>query len=249
MAKPRRNKVAGRPQGFRRGEIESHHQNLQGQFSDILAEQVQIEEPEKWWRRADQEIIAFDLIGQVSGRAELARRKDRGWHPVVPVQVRENWWGGCRAWVSWYEEWISHAATAFELRSVGLTVFWGPPEDKRQVIRAEWAEPPKHGGAAGQPHWHADFDQFVDGVFTDCDFEGLDSGFEELSFPPNTTRLGINLSGFHLAMAGWQRTEVNGNPWQASVGDDLSRLTNWGIVTLSYITTQLLACRRAEAIS
>jgi hypothetical protein len=151
--------------------------------------------------------------------------------------------------VSWHEEWISRAGTAFELRSVGLTVFWGPPHDKRQIIRAEWMEPPKHSGEGAQPHWHADFKQFVDGTYMDCDLEGLEGGHEEVYFPPDATQLGINLSDFHLAMAGWQLDEIGGNPWQACVGDDLSRLTHWGEVTLSYISSQLSICRRAEVVS
>jgi hypothetical protein len=212
-----------------------------------LAEEVQIEKPENWWHRADQGIVAFGLVGKKSGRSERAQRKDRGWHQVVPAREREGWWSECRAWVSWYEEWISHAAMAFELRSAGLTVFWGPPQAKYQIVRAEWAEPPRHGGAGGQPHWHADFDQFVDGVFTQEDTgESLNDSQEPL-FPQDSKALGINLSGCHLAMAGWQRTDIEGNSWQASIGSDLGRLTDWGVLTLIYITSQLAQCRRSSA--
>lgn len=245
----RSNKRGGNEQeeGFKRRDIEAHHRSLEREFVAVLNEEVEIVEPENWWRRADKEVVAFELIGKKSGRAERARRKDRGWHQVVPTRAKEPWWSDCQAWISWYEEWISIAGSTFELRSAGLTLFWGPPQSKHQIIRAEWAEPPKHGGAAAQPHWHADFEQIVDDAFFEGDEEGSLSEDSERLYPKDLRQLGISLSGCHLAMGGWLRTEIEGNPWQARIGRDLRTLTNWGVATMAYITSQLAQCRRAGA--
>lgn len=247
---PKRKNGDPRRPSFKRGEIDAHHRRLELDFSALLAEKVRVDEPQDWWNRADRATVAFDLIGTDSGKSQRAERKGRGWHQVVAVRHREAWWGECRAWISWYEEWISVRGMTFELRSVGLTVFWGPAQDKRQLIRAEWAEPPSHGGAAAQPHWHADFEEFVDPAFADeTALAEIDDQRYEHPSPSQSALFGISLSGCHLAMGGWERTDIDDNPWQACVGTDLSRLTTWATTTLTYVITQLAKCRRADAVS
>lgn len=218
--------------GFRKGEIETHHSKIQACLSQHLVEAALIVRPENWHRRADKAEITFDLIG--TGRAERATRKRGVSHPVVAGKERANWWDDydASAWISWHEEWISIRAQTFELKAAGLTLFWGPPEDKRQIIRAEWAQPPKHGGDGGQPHWHVDFDEIIGGLSP-----------AEAGHPV----FGISLTDCHLAMAGWQCVQIQGKPWHSRVGEDLGTLSHWADMTLEYISRQLTGCRRPRS--
>lgn len=220
--------------GFRRSDIEAHHGELQDHFSQHLEERAIIDKAEKWHRRPDKEEVAFDLIGTISGRGERATRKRGLSHPVLAAKQRAAWWIDCESWtwVSWREEWVSIMAKTFELKTAGLTVFWGPRDDKRQIIRAEWAQPPKHGGNAGQPHWHADFDEIIRSA---ADGESGRSSF------------GISLTDCHLAMAGWRGAQISGMPWQSCVGEELSTLSHWASMTLEYVITQLAGCRRPKS--
>lgn len=243
--RPRRLRNHENPPSFRRSDIDAHHRSLEEQFSAILAEEVRVVGPERWWCRADREAVVFDLIGRESGYFERAQRKGGAWQRVVAVKDRETWWGDCRAWVSWHEQWLSVRGRSFELQSAGATVFWGPWQEKRQLLRAEWAEPPSHSGKAAQPHWHADFEEFVDasyaayGSMGEIENLGIEQG--------DPTTFGISLSGCHLAMGGWRCTDVSGNPWQTCVGNELAHLSEWGKMTLNYIVAQLGQCGRADA--
>jgi hypothetical protein len=212
-----------------------HHREIEGQFDSVLGEGAKIDEPENWWRRADKGVVTFTLVSKNSARQERAERKKGGEVPVLPFGTSQDWWGECQAWIAWREEWKSVRGIEFAFMNAGFTVFFGPTDDKRQIFRAEWAEPPEHGGDFGQPHWHADFEEEFDrGYAVDDRILGMDA----------SRAFGINLGGCHLAMAGWQCQQFADKPWQSCVGDDLDRLSIWAGLTIDYLAAQLRECRQ-----
>lgn len=224
---------------FGRSDMSAHHEVLKTAFSQILGQAVSIKAVagEEWWRAADKDLIAFNMVGGPIGETSSAQRKRGLRCPVLPIPASISWWGDCRAWVSWYEEWFSQRGTRFTLRSAAITLYWGTHTAKEQLLRAEWAEPPFHGGNAGQPHWHTDFAMFVDDDAL-LDESSLENG--------EIIQRGLNVGGCHFAMAGWNCKDVPGNTWQHSVGTDLTRLSGWATGTLSYIVGQLPALEQAS---
>jgi hypothetical protein len=230
------------------GKVEGFHARVDALLRPHVAGASNIRTPvadASWKKLANGTQVFFDLVA--SRDREFAMQNIGKECDVSPLSIdAPNWWGESRWWVSWRAVWESAGRSQFELCEIGMKFFWGPPRQrgKDQILRAEWAEPPR-GGDAGQPHWHIDpwgrqpeRNRLKSSADVD-DIAFADIGAEKPSgFGAETGRT-IDTSSLHLGMAGWTLCDMPDNPWQRQVGDDLGAVLVWTDGILGYVRRQL----------
>ena len=171
---------------------------------------------------------------------------------------------GNAPWAGWYEKWTACGAGLFRLVGASWTFYWGSVtrEEKDQLLRAEWDQPPPEDKKAkgsealwdrAQPHWHFDRGQLP--KICVCPTPTSPplphpSSLEDLGAQPALVEVGspvrplereayqeISLSGLHLGMGGWDCPGSHPQCWQRKVEEPLD-LLKWAKHTLQYAVAQ-----------
>jgi len=246
-------------------EIKYLHRRIAKRIRNILGHRIQIIPAGRltnWERAASHTIIRFYIVVTDDiGKQDFVLRDRGGRCPVFIVKQFTDQNRG--VWAGWNEEWVSESGAEFGLIGASWTFFWGieGQEQKAQILRAEWDQIERRGGIAPQPHWHVDSElvtplpiKYVatyDIGETPVELEELpvqidQNGLEEIVTIEGLQ--GIDISGMHLGMSGWQNAEKHPACWQSQIGNEWDELVIWAERVLYSIIEQFDRLRIGDTI-
>jgi len=197
-----------------------------------------------WAKLGNGAQVDFELIPKDPIAGEAAQRMRRQGKPqhrvsVFPLNAESKSHVG-DFWVSWHEAWKKRESQRFSLLNAGWTLFEGPRgnEDKTQVLRVDWDQPPHTGDVhAGHPHWHFDHEVFLSLVEEEVE---IAPGLVEVTGAggPSAGRQ-ESVSHIHLAMGAWNSGADHPECWQRTYDEDCGQLYDWCTKTLEYLKDQV----------
>jgi hypothetical protein len=221
------------------GNIESVQRRIERQIGSVIGRRTVIKPQNNAWKKATRASrIAFDMF--CDGIPSTAERKRGGRCPVFPVTPDASALID-QVWASWHEEWQCEKKGDFDLVGVGWTFFWGVDgrlSRETEIVRAEWDHVKHRGGFAAQPHWHIDTEMMVGFTRPRSTQPSVNEPADLVELPrPESDGLveigesleiqGIDVSGMHFGMGGWEHHDTHPRCWQSALTTELTELVLW----------------------